>query len=290
MNLEAISVAGSIALVFALAFVLLAKSWHLISKSVGANGSFRGSIMLEAAQRFRDELDGLTRRLHVYLTTGLLFAVIFTVSYLLRAEEHFRGLPHWQLLLVQVLIVAVASYSCYRLVSVVLARRRTQFVTDAAIAAGHGLLKLSANRNRVFHDVPCGGGVIDNVIVGLHGVYCVHVVARRPGRDRRVRLNGDVLHFAPGKCSLSLAEFGERTKQLEREFRQVLKHELRVRSVVAVPGWEIDAQSSDEYLIVNERNLAMLRGWKDQNDYLLNEDVDKLQGLLTDRCTRFAGK
>ena len=88
------------------------------------------------------------------------------------------------------------------------------------------------------------------------------------------------------KYSQSLAEYGQRTNQLAIEFRKILKHEVRVRCVVAVPGWEIESQASEDYLIVNERNLAMLRGWKDENDYLMNEEVEKLQKLLTDRCTR----
>jgi hypothetical protein len=31
----------------------------------------------------------------------------------------------------------------------------------------------------------------------------------------------------------------------------------------------------------------MLSGWKDQADYLMNEDVEAIQKLLTQRCTRF---
>jgi hypothetical protein len=30
----------------------------------------------------------------------------------------------------------------------------------------------------------------------------------------------------------------------------------------------------------------MLRGWRDQSDYLMNEDVDALQKELTARCRR----
>ena len=286
MNLEAISVAASIALVSTLVFLLLAKSWHAISKSVGGAGSFRGSIMLEAAQRFRDEMERLTRRLHVYLTCALVFAVIFSVSYLLRPEGVFDSLPDWQLMAIISLLGVVALYAAVRFIAVLLARRRTQFVRDATIAAGHGLQKLTANSNRVFHDVACGAGVIDNVIVGLHGVYAVHVVARRAGKNNRVRLEGDILTFAPANHSLSLAEFGQRTRQMAREFRKILKHDVKVRCVVAVPGWEIESQASENHLIVNERNLAMLRGWKDQNDYLMNEEVERLQEFLTDRCTR----
>ena len=286
MNLESISVAASIALVSTFVFLLLAKSWHAITKSIGNAGSFRDSIMLEAAQRFRDEMDRLTRRLHVYLSCALVFVVIFSVSYLLRPEEVFNNLPKWQLMAILVVLGGVASYAAVQFFAVMLARRGTQFVRDATIAAGHGLQKLTANRNRVFYDVPCGSGIIDNVIVGLHGVYAVHVIARRAGKDNRVHLEGNTLSFAPGNQSLSLAKFGQRTQQLAQEFHKILKHEVRVRCVVAVPGWEIESQASQNHLIVNERNLAMLRGWKDQNDYLMSEEVDKLQDLLTNRCMR----
>lgn len=289
MELETLSGAASIALISTFVFLLIAKSWQAMSRSAGSS-SFPGSIMLEAAQRFRDEMDRLTRRFHVYLSSALVFVVIFVVSYLLRSGEIFSNLPRWQLLIILAVSSAVLLYAAYCFVVVMLARRRTEFIRDANIAAGHGLQKLTANRSRVFHDVPSGAGIIDNVIVGLHGIYAVNVVARRAGKNNRVRLDDDTLQFFPGDHSVSLAEFGLRTQTLAREFHKVLKHEVRVRSVVAVPGWEIESQASAEYLIVNERNLAMLRGWKDQADYLMNEEVEQLQDLLTERCTRFGKK
>jgi len=66
----------------------------------------------------------------------------------------------------------------------------------------------------------------------------------------------------------------------------MLDHRVRVRSVIAVPGWEVNEQAREEHLIVNDRSLPMLRGWKDQSDYLMNEDVDALQRELTARCRR----
>ena len=56
-----------------------------------------------------------------------------------------------------------------------------------------------------------------------------------------------------------------------------------------MPGWEITGQSSDEHLLVNERSLPMLRGWKDSADYLMNEDVDALHDMLTSRCRLVPG-
>lgn len=290
MNLVALGDAASIALVSTFVFLLLATSCQAIARFVGNTSRFSASIMREPAQRFRDEMDRLTRRLHVYLTSALVFVVIFAVSYFLKPGEVLSTLPTWQLAIFLALSSVVSLYAAYRFVSVLLARRRTGFLRDANIAAGHGLQKLTANRNRIFHDVPSGAGIIDNVIVGSHGIYAVNIVARRKRKDNKVRLTGDTLEFAPGKYSLSLAEFAQRAQRLAQELGKVLKHDVRVRSVVAVPGWEVDSQSSDEHLVVNERNLAMLRGWKDQNDYLLNEEVEKLQKLLTARCMRFGRK
>lgn len=289
MNLVALSGAVTIALASTIVFLLIVKSWQAFAHS-SATSRFPKSIMREAAQRFRDDLERLSREQAVYLTSALVFTVIFSVSYLLPPKGLFDALPQWQLIVTLVLCVIAAGYTTFRLFQIIIARRRLVFILDANMATGHALQKLTANQNRVFHDVPCQAGIIDNVVVGQHGIYAISVIARKAGKDNRVRLQGDALTFAPGKVSLSVSRSGEKSTQLAREFRKLLGHDVRVRSVIAVPGWEIDSQASDEYLIVNERNLAMLGGWKEQKDHLLNEDVDALQKLLTVRCTRFGRK
>lgn len=289
MNLVVLSAAVTIALASTIVFLLVVKSWQVFAHSV-VTSRFPKSIMHEAAQRFRDELERLGREQAVYLTSALVFTVIFSVSYLLPPKGLFDELPQWQLIITLVLCVIAASYTAFRLLQIIIARRRLAFILDANMATGHALQKLTANQNRVFHDVPGHAGTIDNVVVGLHGIYAISVIARKPGKDNRARLTGDVLTFAPGRISMSVSRSGEKSTQLAREFRKLLGHEVRVRSVITVPGWEIDSQTSDEYLIVNERNLAMLCGWKEQEDYLMNEDVESIQNLLTERCTRFARK
>jgi hypothetical protein len=243
--------------------------------------------MLEAAQRFRDELERLGREQSLFLIAGLVFSVIFVITYLLPPQGMFEALPQWQLILVLVLFAAAALYTAYRLVHIIIAKRRLAYVRDANMATGHALQKLNDNQNRVFHDVRCGAGVIDNVVVGRHGIYTVSVIAKKPGKENVVNLRGDRLTFAPGNLSMSVARSGMKSGELAREIGKLLKHEVRVRTVVVVPGWEVEAQTSEAYLAVNERNLTMLSGWKDPNDFLMNEDVDKVQKMLTERCTRF---
>ena len=56
--------------------------------------------------------------------------------------------------------------------------------------------------------------------------------------------------------------------------------------MIATPGWEVSAQASEQFLLVNERNLAMMRGWKDEKDYLMNEDIEAINRFLTNQALR----
>jgi hypothetical protein len=243
--------------------------------------------MLEAAQRFRDEHERLGRDQSVYLVSVLVFTVVFCVFYLLPPERMFENVPRWQLIVVLVTLALGAGFIFYRLTHIAVARRRLLFIRDANMATGHALQKLTSSMNRVFHDVSCPAGTIDNVVVGLQGIYTVSVIARKPGKSNRAKLKGEQLVFAGDKEPVSVKRSGIKSAQLAKEIRKLTGHEIRVRPVIAIPGWEIEVQESAEYLAVNERNIAMLTGWKDQKDYLMNEDVEAIQKMLTSRCTRF---
>ena len=288
MSLAALSGPTTIALASTFVFLLIVKSWHVIGQSVVATTRFPNSIMLEAAQRFRDELERLGREQSLFLIAALVFTVIFAITYLFPPQGMFEELPQWQLILVLVICAAAVVYTMYRLIHIVIKKRHLAFIRDANIATGHACQKLNTNQNRVFHDVRSGAGVIDNVVVGQHGIYAISVIARKPGKDNVVNLRGNKLTFAPGNVSMSVARSGARSAELANEIGKLLNHKIRVRCVVVIPGWEVESQASEEYLAVNERNLTMLTGWKDPNDFLMNEDMDKVQKMLTERCTRFS--
>jgi len=286
MSLQAISSAATIALASTIVILLAIKSWHLVAQPFAGIRSFPDSIMTEAAQRFRDRLEQLKSEQSLYLALTLMFVVTFGIAIVLRPQDTFGDLPAWQNILVLTGVLLGATYGFYRFVRIVIERRRVAFVRDANIAVGHCLQKLAANQNRVFHEVRCPAGIVDNVVVGLHGIYAVNVVAVRPRKDNRVRLCEDELSFAPGKLVVSVADAGMKAKQIAKILKKKTGRDIRVRPVIAVPGWEIESQASEQYLVVNERNLAMMRGWKDERDYLMNEDVDTIHGYLTDTGTR----
>ena len=288
MDLEAISGSATVAIACTIVFFIAAKSWHLVARTLGSHPSFPDAIMREAAQRFRDELEQLSREQATYLSAGLMFLFVFTVAHTFQADRLFAGYPSWQLYILLAALGAAATFAVYRLVRTIRSWREVKFLRDANIAVGHSLQRMAAGHGRVFHDVVTSAGVVDHVLVGQRGIYAFNVVARPSPRKGAVKLAGNELHFLPRDKTVSIVDIAARTTRLERDFRQLLKHAVRVRSVIAVPGWHVESQASEGHLVVNERTLPMFRGWKDEADYLMNEDVDELHVHLTASCKRTA--
>lgn len=288
MDIEAISGAATVALTSTILFLLVAKFWNIVAKSVGSAPLFADSIMHESAQRFRDEFDRLSTSQSTYLSAVLFFALLFTSAYTLQAEQFFVGYPDWQLYIQLGFLCLVLGFAAYKLFNTILARRQVRFLKDANIAIGHQLHQISSGVTQVFHDVTTSAGVVDHVVVGQSGLYAINVVARRAPRTASVRLRGNALQFSNGKTDESIVDISARTRRLEKEFGELLGHKVRVRSVIAAPGWEVAEQSNEDHLLVNERNIRMLRGWRDSTDNLMNEDVDALIVEMTNRCRRGA--
>jgi len=286
MDIEAISGAATVALASTILFLLIAKSWSAFSRTVGSTPSFADSIMHEAAQRFRDELERLSSSQSIYLSGTLVFIVLFGAAYLLQAQNLFAGYPSWQLWMQFGFLVIAAGFAGWRLGRTILAFRQVRFLRDANVAVGHQLQQISTGANRVFHDVKTSAGVVDHVVVGQTGVYAINVVARRGGRNSSVAFDDSHLAFSGRDERLPVVGITSSALRLEKEIAHLLGHKVRVRSVIAVPGWNIGAQTSEQHLLVNERNIPMLRGWRDRSDYLMNEDVETLQKELTARCRR----
>lgn len=284
MDLEGISGATTVALTSALLFIFVAKMWQVLNRGFASSHAFSDSIMREAAQRFRDEFDRLSRNQSLYLGSALVFAMLFATAYVLEADRLFQGYPHWQLNLLLVAFGAAAMLAAYRLVRTIWERRQVRLVRDANMAIGHHLQRIAVGLGRAYHDVETPEGVIDHIVVAHSGVYAINVFARRAPRHGSVEMKGNEVVFQPSGKGASIVQVKARIASLEREFRRLLDHRVRVRSVLAVPGWEISGQSGDDQLLVNERSLPMLRGWKDSADYLMNEDVDALHDMLTSRC------
>ena len=165
MDLEAISGAATIALTSTILFLLVAKFWNAVSRVVGSGSHFADSIMHEAAQRFRDELDRVSASQSAYLGGALVFAMLFVAAYVLQAQQLFTGYPDWQLYLQLGFLILAAGFALHKLVRTVITRRKVKFLRDANVAIGHQLQQITSGITQVFHDVPTSAGVIDHVVI-----------------------------------------------------------------------------------------------------------------------------
>lgn len=283
MELEAISGAATVALASTIVFMLVAKTWTVVTRSIAKTPNFSDRMLHEAAQRFRDELEHLVRSQSIYLSSALAFVLLFLAAYTLRASELFVNYPAWQLYLQLTFLGLTALYAGFRLLRNTLASRQLRFVRDASIAIGHQLRQLCVSTSRVYHDVPTKAGPIDHVVIGQSGLYAINVVARRARKDASVRIEGNELHFSDSEETCSVVDIIAKSRRLEKELRQLIGHDIRVRSVIAAPGWNIGEQNGNN-LLVNERTIGVISGWKDAADHLMNEDVDAMQDELTARC------
>lgn len=288
MNIEAISGAATVALTSTILFLLIAKFWNVLSRTVGSGPLFADSIMHEAAQRFRDELERLSTSQSIYLGSLLVFAVLFMAAYFLQAQQLFAGYPDWQLYMQLMFLLLAVGLAIFRLGKTIIARRQVRFLRDANIAIGHQLRQNSNGGTQVFHDAETSAGIVDHVLLGQRGLYAVNVVARRAPVGGNVSLAGNALQFSDSDDDESVVNIAAKTRRLEKEFGELLGHQVRVRSVIAVPGWEVIEQSDEDHLLVNERNIGMLRGWKDSSDHMMNEEVEILIKEMTARCRQSA--
>jgi len=97
MDIQAVSGAATVAVACAIVFLLAAKSWHRLARVFTGHPNLADSIMSEAAQRFRDELERLSRKQSTYFGTALVFAVMYAVTISFQGPELFVGYPEWQL-------------------------------------------------------------------------------------------------------------------------------------------------------------------------------------------------
>ena len=288
MNLATLSSAATFALATTVAFLLIARSWSAISRGIGSRSYFADSIFREPAQRYRDNLERLSASQSIYLGGTLVFGMLFIAAYLLRAQPLFAGYPDWQIYLQLCFLGCTALFAVYKLINTVIAKRQVKFLHDANIAIGHQLSQMSSGVTHVYHDIETTAGVIDHVVVCQLGVYAVNVVAKRCDRRAAARCTDNRLQFSSEEGSISVTSLLARNNRLGKRLRQVSGRPVSVRSVIALPGWEIAEQPGDGHLLVNERNASMLLGWKDTTSFLLDDDVTAIREALAQSCLKSA--
>lgn len=285
MDIQAVSGAATVAIACTVAFYIVAKTWQMLTYSMPRSHNFGDSIMRESADRIRRELNHLSRKQLTYLGAGVVFVLIFATAYVLNAAQLYVDYPQWQLNLLLGIAMLTLLFGAHRTWRTFLEWRQLSFERDATLSIGHGLQKVASENGRVYHDVESAEWTIDHVVVGIKGVYGVHVVARRPVKGGSVVAEGGKLRFSNSNEVISVADMRRANSALSRELSACSESYIKVRLVIGVPGWDIQNQGDGSLLLVNERNLPMIKGWRDTAEFLLNDVVECINSKLTVHCS-----
>ncbi|MDJ0758134.1 MAG: hypothetical protein QNJ19_01995 [Woeseiaceae bacterium] len=285
MDVQAVSGAATVAIACTVAFYVIAKTWQMLIYSFPKSQNFADSIMRESAERTRRELNHLSRKQLTYLGAGIVFILIFATAYVLNAEQLYVDYPQWQLNMLLMAAALTMMFGMHRTWRTFSEWRQLSFKRDATLSIGHGLQKVAADNGRVYHDVDTADSTIDHVVVGIKGIYGVHVIARRPVKGGSVVAQGGKLRFSNSNDVISVAGMRRANSALSRELSACTESSIKVRLVIGVPGWDIESQGDGSLLLVNERNLPMIKGWRDTSEFLLNDVVETINATLTSRCS-----
>jgi len=275
-----------IALAGSVVYMIAGCAWMALGARLQRKSPFGEQILLEPGHRVRQNLQSLDRKYYLYLSALLVYVLLLCVAYPLLGKDLSFGPHPWVWLALAALLAVVSLLLPYQIVKLKQARARLAFRRTANIAVGHALQRIASRGYNIYHDVRVGNQTIDNVVIGAKGAYAVNVFVLGNGRAKNgtARLDDSSLVFGKAKTSAPVGVCVNRVGGLSKELSRIIGHPIRVRSVIAVPGWNVASTDSDKHLLVNEKNVVMLTGWTDPDTYLMDDDVAQIHDHLAARC------
>jgi hypothetical protein len=160
---------------------------------------------------------------------------------------------------------------------------------EGEVAIAQELNQLMRDGAYVFHDVPANGFNIDHVIVLPKGVYAVETKNRmKPKRDRgsedaNVVFDGQRLQFPGWSESEPLDQAIRQARWLEQWLSSAVGDKVRVRPVLALPGWYVERKAESEIVFINGKNASGTFG-KLFHTMLSEEMTKRIAHQLEQRC------
>lgn len=285
--LEIVLTALMVAVLAAAGFVLLGWLWRQIAVRYRRRTPFADQMIYPAGERFRGSLRRADKLLGLYLGAVAVAVVVFG---LLFAGLSWRGpdpigdpAPVWLLVAIGVLCAAAVGGAGYHVWHLWKERRKNQLAMDADIAVGNALKRTAARGGCVFHHVATGQSVIDHVVVAPYGAFVVNVAMKTP-LGGEAEFSRTQLKFNGVTDNHPLGDAVRKSKWLSKRLAKVVGHPVKVRSVIVVPGWRVKSQGTENHLVVNERNVAMISGWTQEDAYLMEEEVAHIAQHLSRQC------
>jgi hypothetical protein len=178
-------------------------------------------------------------------------------------------------------LLLLIGFGATVMVQLVRYRVRLSKLLNTHIEVAQRLTEAQLRGNRVYHAVPLGGGIIDNVVVGSNGVYTINLVTP-PAKDcESVNYRRNGLVFLPGALRNDMRPYREAIVALTGELSRCIGNPVVVQPVVVVADCRIGEAPEDSPLLVTMECCTTFIGWKNNNAFLMDHDIEKINDWLS---------
>lgn len=273
-------------------FAIIASVLYLLRKTrqiKGKRSPFTDNFLRSPGESLNKKImeinDRVTENLVLLITTPILLYAIYISSL------YFGNLKNSALTLDIYVIAGIGFvvYSLIRLVKLLNLRRSYQLGYEGEIAVGQELNQLMRDGYYVYHDFPADKFNIDHIVVGASGVFAVETKARsKPtSKDRKadakVKYDGRCLQFPNGMDVQSIEQAKRQAEWLSKWLRSAVGEAVKVRPVVALPGWFVERVASGGIRVVNPKNFRSIAKTKTGNN-LSDQMISRIVHQLERKC------
>jgi hypothetical protein len=236
-------------------------------------------------RKIMDISDKVTEHLVMALTASILFYALYMSSLYSRYVK-YSALAN------MVFIIGGTGFIAYHLIKLIkLAnlRRSYRLGYEGEIAVGQELNQLMRDGYYVYHDFPAGKFNIDHIVVGNAGVFAVETKARsKPtSKDRQadatVKYDGESLKFPKGTDIQCIEQTRRQANWLSGWLASATGEHVRVRPVLALPGWYVERTSSNGIAVINPKNFRSIAKPKDGTT-LSDQKIKRIVHQLEQKC------
>ena len=240
-------------------------------------------------ESLRNELNDTFGEMVVLL---LMFPTMPLIFYALHISQSYLGEAKESAFRITIAVVAVVGISCHLIFKIIALLKRIHKLRlgyEGEVAIAQELNQLMREGAYVFHDVPADGFNIDHVIVWPNGVFAVETKARmKPKRgrgkeDAKVVFNGQSLKFPDWAETAPLDQTVRQAKWLAQWLSSAVGDTIRVKPVLALPGWFVEVKAKSDVAIINGKNASGALG-KLIHTELSGEMIKRIAYQLEQRC------
>ena len=240
-------------------------------------------LLRNPGQSLLEQIEDINVDIHAYLLV-LSVTPLMLYAYYLQSKVNIFA----TVLFILTGLVAVVWFGLKTL-KLVNQKTKLRLGYDAELAVGQELNILMHDGYWVFHDVPANNYNIDHVVVGSNGVFAVETKARSKsvaieGKEKsKVTFDGNQLIFPTWTETAPLEQAKRQANSLQKELSSAVGEPVKVKPVLAIPGWFIENMARSEIAFISGKNYGSTFK-KLSNQPLDDQQILRIRHQLDQRC------